>query len=188
MNNIVHCTNLHQYMQSHCFAHWDRDKMTAILQTTFTNSYFTGIVCSFKYHWNRFPCVQLSISHNDSDNDRQPKRHYLNQWWFGLLRHICVTRLDKLERIVMMDADRDSAQYYCQGGNHKSLIFSLWSMSNQSIEKAEPYAIGKAVTFSSPMRGTNIKIATSLPGILPQLSTGGLLKTSPLNSIEEMIW
>ena len=43
--------------------HWGRDKMDAILQTTFWNAFSSMKMFEFqlKFHWNLFPRVQLTI-------------------------------------------------------------------------------------------------------------------------------
>ena len=74
-----------------------RRKMTAIWQTTFSNTRVSvkKFVFWLKAQWNLFPRAQLTISHHlfrkwlGSD---QATSHYLNQWWLPLLTHICVTR------------------------------------------------------------------------------------------------
>ena len=43
-------------------AHWGRDKMAAIFQTTFANAFFWMKMHEFRlrFHWNLFPRVQLT--------------------------------------------------------------------------------------------------------------------------------
>ena len=56
--------------------HWDRDKMAANLQTTFSNafSWIKMYKLRLRFHWNLFPRVQSTIFSIGSDD-------YLNQWW-----------------------------------------------------------------------------------------------------------
>ena len=65
-----------------CLSHWGRDKITAILQTTFSNAFSWMKIYEFRsrFHWNLFLRFQLTISHH---NGWAPiaTSHYLNQWW-----------------------------------------------------------------------------------------------------------
>ena len=54
---------------------------------------------SLKFHWNLFPKVQWTINQHWITwwfGGDQATSHYLNQWWFILLTHICVTWLQWL--------------------------------------------------------------------------------------------
>ena len=72
-------------------------KWPPFLQTTLLNSLFcTGLVVfTLTFHWNVFSWFQLTIidlwfrSWLGAD---QATRHNLDQWWSGLLTHICVSR------------------------------------------------------------------------------------------------
>ena len=46
--------------------HWDRDKMDAISQTTFSNAFSRMKMFEYrlKFHWSLFPRVRLTISHH----------------------------------------------------------------------------------------------------------------------------
>ena len=76
--------------------HWGRDKMAAIFQTTFSNtfSWMKAYELRLKFHSNLFLRVQSVIFHHwfrywfGAD---QATSHYLNKWWLGYWR-IYVTR------------------------------------------------------------------------------------------------
>ena len=75
--------------------HWGREQMTAILQTTFSNtfSWMKMYELQLRFHWILFPRVQLTIFQHwfrwwlGAD---QATSHYLNQWQPSLLMHICI--------------------------------------------------------------------------------------------------
>ena len=48
---------------SSCLTHWSRDKMTAIFQTTFSNtfSWMKIYKLRLRFHWRLFPRIQLTI-------------------------------------------------------------------------------------------------------------------------------
>ena len=79
--------------------HWDQDKMDATFLTTFSNKFpWMKILrkIQFKFHWNLFPRVQLTIMQywfRQWLGTDKATRHYINRWWPHLLTHICVTRL-----------------------------------------------------------------------------------------------
>ena len=71
--------------------HWGRDKMAAIIQTTFSNAFSWMKMCEFrlKFHWSLFLRVQLTIFHHWFRwwlGAYQATSHYLNQWWLDLRR------------------------------------------------------------------------------------------------------
>ena len=74
-----------------------RDKVSApYLQRTFLNSFsLMKIVFRFKFHWNRFSKVHLTISQHWFRKwlgAEQVTSHYLNKWWSSLVTYICATR------------------------------------------------------------------------------------------------
>ena len=74
-----------------CISHWSRDKMAAILQTTFSNAFSWMKVFGFRliFHWNLFPRVQLV----QIMAWRHPVDKPLSEpMMVNLLTHICVTR------------------------------------------------------------------------------------------------
>ena len=78
--------------------------MTAIWQTTFSNSFFLMqiVVCLSKFPWDMFPMVYLTISQHWFIywlGAVQAASHYLNQWWSSCLTHICVTRPQWIQQI-----------------------------------------------------------------------------------------
>ena len=67
------------YCRPHCtLPHWDRDKMAAILKTTFSNVFpcMKIAVFWFKFHWNLFPRVQLTTLQHWSMV--APSHYYVN--------------------------------------------------------------------------------------------------------------
>ena len=82
--------------------HWGRDMMAAIF-LTFSNTFSWMKTNEFwiRFHWRLFSWIQLIIFHDwfrqwlGAD---QATSHYLNQWWFRLLTHICVTRSQWVKR------------------------------------------------------------------------------------------
>ena len=77
--------------------HWGRDKIGAIFQTTFSNafSWMKMYQYQLKFHWSLFLRVQLTIFQHWFRwwlGAYQATSHYLKQWWYVLLMHICVTQ------------------------------------------------------------------------------------------------
>ena len=77
--------------------HWGRDKIDAILQTTFSNAISWMKIFEFrlKFHWSLFLKVQLTIFQHwfrQWLGAEQATSHYLNQWWPSSTTHICVTQ------------------------------------------------------------------------------------------------
>ena len=77
--------------------HWGRDKIDAILPTTFSNaiSWMKMFEFRLKFHWSLFLKVQLTIFQHWFRRwlgAEQATSHYLNQWWPSSTTHICVTR------------------------------------------------------------------------------------------------
>ena len=77
--------------------HWGRDKIDAILQTTFSNaiSWMKMFEFQLKFHWSLFSTVKLTIFQHWFRQwlaAEQATSHYLNQWWPSSTTHICVTR------------------------------------------------------------------------------------------------
>ena len=92
--------------------HQDRDNMTTILQTAFSNlvSCMTIVVFWFKFHRNLFPWVQWTMSQHWFRYwfvAEQATSHYLNQWRPSTMAHICVTRPQWVNRIVTLCATSD---------------------------------------------------------------------------------
>ena len=76
---------------SHCqlfylLTHWGQEKMAAIFQTTFSNTFSSMKMYKFRlrFHWSLFPRVQLTIFQHLFRKwlgAVQATNHYLNQWW-----------------------------------------------------------------------------------------------------------
>ena len=71
----------------HILTHWNRHKMTAIFQTTFSNAFSWMKTCEFrlKCHWSLFLRVQLTLFQHcfiQLLGADQATNHYLNQWRF----------------------------------------------------------------------------------------------------------
>ena len=85
------CWNLPSRTTRTCLTHWGRDKMAAILQKTFSNS-FSWIKMyefQFKFHLSLLLRVQLTIFHHwfrQWLGTNQVPSHYLNQWWLDYQR------------------------------------------------------------------------------------------------------
>ena len=80
----------------HALTIWGRDKMAAILRTTFSNafSWMKMYELHLRFRWSLFLSIQLTIFQHWFRwwlGTCQATCHYLNQWWFSLLMHICVT-------------------------------------------------------------------------------------------------
>ena len=79
------------FQDSHQFCwsgltHWGRERMAAILQTTFSNALSWMIIYEFrlKFHWSLFPRFQLTIFQHwfrQWLGVDQAASHYLNHWW-----------------------------------------------------------------------------------------------------------
>ena len=72
--------------------------MAAVWQTTLANAFAWKKTLRFrlKFHWSLFPWLELTIPQHWCRKwlgAEQATSHYLNQLWFILLTHICVTRL-----------------------------------------------------------------------------------------------
>ena len=73
------------------------DKFTAISQTTFSITFSWTKMYELRliYYWKLFLRLELPIFQHWFRRllgTEQATDHYLNQWWFSLLKHICVTR------------------------------------------------------------------------------------------------
>ena len=77
--------------------HWGRDKMSASLQTTFSNA-FSGLKLfefRLKLHWRlsqRVTFTKCQHWFREWLDAKQATGQYLNQWWPMLSTHKCVTR------------------------------------------------------------------------------------------------
>ena len=70
--------------------------MAAIFQRTFSTvfSWMKMYDFRFRFHWNVFPGVQLTIFpywFRSWLGASQATNHYLEQWWSSLLTHMCVS-------------------------------------------------------------------------------------------------
>ena len=63
-------------------SYWGKDKMPAILQTIYSNAFHWMLIALFwlEFHWSLFLRFQITTN------------HYLKQWWYSLLTHMCATR------------------------------------------------------------------------------------------------
>ena len=104
-----HHTDVYVLVTACTLTHWGRDKMGAIFQTTVPNAFSWMKIYEFrlKFHWNLFPGVQLTIFQHwfrwwlGAD---KATSHYLNQRWYSLLTHICVTRPQWVKSSGSIDA------------------------------------------------------------------------------------
>ena len=80
------------------------NKMSAIFQTTFSNTFFFLVKMYefwLRFHWSLFLRVQLTIFLHWFRlwlGAVQATSHDLNQWWPNLLTHMCVTKVQCVER------------------------------------------------------------------------------------------
>ena len=102
---------------------WGRDKMAAIFQMTFSNGFSLMKMYEFWliFHWNMFLRIKLSALVQMLACTEQVARHYLNQLWFILLMHMCITQPQWVNEII------SATKCYL-----KSLIDweTLWNVSN----------------------------------------------------------
>ena len=93
---------------------WGRDKINAIVQTTFSNaiSWMKMFESRLKFHWSLFLKVQLKrFQHwfRKWLGAEQATSHYLNQWWLSSMTHICVTWpqwVNHKRYMIMLDLSR----------------------------------------------------------------------------------
>ena len=83
-------------LENNELTHWGRGKMSAIFQTPFSNafSWIKIVVFWWKFRWNLFPRVQLTIFQlwfREWLGASQETSHYLNQWWLSLMTHTGIT-------------------------------------------------------------------------------------------------
>ena len=74
--------------------HRGRARWSPFSQTIFSyaSSWMRTFDFQTKFHWNMFLAVLLTINHRwFRVVAEQATSHYLNQWWYSLLTHICVT-------------------------------------------------------------------------------------------------
>ena len=88
-------------LSMHWLTHWGRDKMAAIIQTTFSNAFSWMKMYEFRlrFHWSLFLRVQLSIFHHWFRwwlGAGQVRSHYLNQWWLVYWRTYASLGLNEL--------------------------------------------------------------------------------------------
>ena len=77
--------------------YWGRDKMAAIVKTTFSNAFYWMKMYGFRFqcHWRWFLGVQLTqFQHwfRQWLGADQGTTHHMNPWWLSLVTHMCVTR------------------------------------------------------------------------------------------------
>ena len=82
--------------------HWCRDKMAAILRTTYSNAFSWAKMYEFwlKSHWTLFLSVQLTIFQHWFRKwlgACQATSHYLNQWWLAYWRIYVSLGLNELK-------------------------------------------------------------------------------------------
>ena len=84
-------------------AHWNKNKMAANLQTTYSNMFWLkNNVSCFKYQWSLIQRSRMFVPKPLIDNKsilvkvmtwhRMAISHYLSQWLYGPLAYICITR------------------------------------------------------------------------------------------------
>ena len=72
---------------------WGRNKMAATIWQKACADAFSWrkiLVFRFKFHWTLFLRVESTCQH--WFRYWLVTSHYLNQWWHGLMTHLCVTR------------------------------------------------------------------------------------------------
>ena len=99
--------------------HWGRDKIAAILQTTF--SLINIVVFWLKFRRNLFLIAQLTVYQHwfrQWLGAEQATSHYLKWWLHSLLTHICVTRLNWYQmqsKFEMFTCNEPCARIWLQG-------------------------------------------------------------------------
>ena len=88
--------------------HWGRDKMAAILQTTFSNAVSWMKVYEFRliFHWGLFLRFKLTIFQywfRKWLGADQTTSHYLNQWWLVYWRIYASLGLNELTHWPLTD-------------------------------------------------------------------------------------
>ena len=96
LSELMHTNCIHTELALQELIHWGWAKMAPTLQTTFSKafSYIRFVVSWLMFHWNLFPEIQLTICQHWCRwwfGAEQVTSHYLNQWWPGLVTHLCVT-------------------------------------------------------------------------------------------------
>ena len=77
--------------------HWGGDKMAAISQTTVSSAFLLTKTFEWQinFYWNVFLMVQLITWQHwfrKCFGTEWATSHYLNQYWYDLQTHVCVTR------------------------------------------------------------------------------------------------
>ena len=88
---------LNWWMDECLLTHPPWTKWLPFWQTTFSNEFCWKqmVECLFKFHWNLFPRVQLTISQHRFRQwlgAEQATSHYLSQWWHSSPTHVCGAR------------------------------------------------------------------------------------------------
>ena len=111
-----------------CWAHWVRDRMAAIFQTTFSN-WFSGMkLCEFrlKFHWSLLVRVKLTIFQHWFrwwiGADQAPS-HYLNQWWLVYWRIYASLGLNELKWIANW---HEISPFYCSVIFTSAILILSW--------------------------------------------------------------
>ena len=73
-------------------SHWDRDNLTTISQTIFSNAFCWMIIQISLKFIPKGPIDNMPALIQILAWRRMATSHYLNQWWPSLLTHVCVTR------------------------------------------------------------------------------------------------
>ena len=104
-----YCTTF-QIVYIELLTQWSRDKIDAILQTTFSNTIFLMKMFEFrlKFHWSLLPCSQRSneqYSSIVSDNGLVPNRRQTIIW----------TNEDRVQRRIYASLVVNEVSYLCYG-------------------------------------------------------------------------
>ena len=97
--------NVAVFLKLSLLTHWGRDKMAAILQTTFSNAFSWMKMHEFhlRFHWSLFLRLELTIFQHwfkkwlGAD---KVTSHYLNQWWLDYRRIYASIGLNELIEVL----------------------------------------------------------------------------------------
>ena len=110
MELLQSCTKPSIWHYQNCLTHWNRDKMDAISQTTFSSIFSWMKMSEFwlKFHWNLFPRVQLTTFlywFRLWLGAIRARSHYLNQWWLVFRRIFVSLSLSELTLVQVLACD-----------------------------------------------------------------------------------
>ena len=117
--NVFNHKDIVSLDKNNTLIHWDRDKMDAISQTTFSNafSWMKMFEYRLKFHWNLFIRVQLTIFQHwfrQWLGTVQATSHYLNQWWLVYRRIYASLGLNELKIFGVFLITRTPQYLHCK--------------------------------------------------------------------------